>query len=92
MRDLGLDSASKVRAFLLKRSAAQVGYLLLDIGVNGAAALACFVTFSALLPLPDEQLAPAARFALSGLAAVGGGGFMTTARARRSASQACSLR
>ena len=79
MRELGLDSAAKVRTFLLKRSAVQVLYLLADIGINFGASLASFATFSALLHAEDSMPGPL-RFTLCGVTAFGGGWFLTTAR------------
>jgi hypothetical protein len=78
MASMGLDSASKVRAFLLKRSAVQAAYIFLDAGINAGASIAAFATFRALLE--TEQLPAAVRLPLSGLAAFGGGWFLTTAR------------
>jgi hypothetical protein len=83
MRELGLDSAAKVRAFLLKRSAKQLAYLGLDIGINFTAALACFATLHALvLSAEAEAMSKMVALPLCGLTAFGGGWFLTTVRAR----------
>jgi hypothetical protein len=79
MRELGLDSAPKVRTFLLKRSGAQLAFLLADIGINFGATLASFATFHALLHAEDAMPGPV-RFLLCGVSAFGGGWFLTTAR------------
>ena len=77
MRELGLDSAAQVRAFLLKRSAVQVLYLLADIGINLGATLACYTTFGMLLATAANDPGPV-RLALCGLSAFGAGWFGTT--------------
>jgi hypothetical protein len=83
MRDLGLDSTSKVRAFLLKRSAKQLAYLALDVGINFTASLACFATLHALvLSAQAERMSNLVALPLCGLTAFGGGWFLTTVRAR----------
>ena len=80
MRQLGLRSARDLRLFLLRRSVGRSARLVLDVGVNFVAAMACSATFRGLLLLDERTMADALRAALCGVSAFGTGWFLTTVR------------
>jgi hypothetical protein len=78
LRDVGLDTAPKLRGFLLRRSGQQTLFLLLDIAINSIAALCSLYTFQSLVHSQSQALPPPVNFALSALSAFGVGWFSFT--------------
>ena len=90
MRQLGLRSARDLRLFLLRRSVGRSARLVVDIGVNFLAAMACSATFRGLLLLDERTMPDVLRAALCGLSAFGTGWFLTTVRLLDDIGAACS--